>query len=187
MRGTVGSSNNKRLLHSLTAMNWRRERDSNPRYPCGYSGFQDHRHRPLGHPSASRFYCENGALSREAAARRALRLARASRSLTERLYERAQGRSGKMMKRSPNGACRRRGVRRSAAIVQGVRLTVTTGSAQIGPNGDVSSVDTQISTILNTNSFCTNWWPVHADRAEAAELQHQECLFRHPFVTCSST
>jgi hypothetical protein len=31
---------------------WRRERDSNPRYPCGYSGFQDHRHRPLGHPSA---------------------------------------------------------------------------------------------------------------------------------------
>ena len=31
---------------------WRRERDSNPRYPSGYSGFQDHRHRPLGHPSA---------------------------------------------------------------------------------------------------------------------------------------
>ncbi len=24
----------------------------NPRYPSGYSGFQDHRHRPLGHPSA---------------------------------------------------------------------------------------------------------------------------------------
>ena len=35
---------------------WRRERDSNPRYPCGYSGFQDHRHRPLGHPSARLFY-----------------------------------------------------------------------------------------------------------------------------------
>src|SRR5206468_8392069 len=33
---------------------WRRERDSNPRYPSGYSGFQDHRHRPLGHPSASK-------------------------------------------------------------------------------------------------------------------------------------
>src|SRR5215470_8161578 len=32
---------------------WRRERDSNPRYPFGYSGFQDHRHRPLGHPSAA--------------------------------------------------------------------------------------------------------------------------------------
>src|SRR6187431_1788883 len=31
---------------------WRRERDSNPRYPSGYSGFQDHRHRPLGHLSA---------------------------------------------------------------------------------------------------------------------------------------
>ena len=24
-------------------LRWRRERDSNPRYPCGYSGFQDHR------------------------------------------------------------------------------------------------------------------------------------------------
>src|SRR6185503_15036558 len=31
----------------------RRERDSNPRYGFPYSGFQDHRHRPLGHPSAS--------------------------------------------------------------------------------------------------------------------------------------
>ena len=33
---------------------WRRERDSNPRNPFGFSGFQDHRHRPLGHPSASK-------------------------------------------------------------------------------------------------------------------------------------
>ena len=33
---------------------WRRRRDSNPRYPSGYSGFQDRRHRPLGHPSASK-------------------------------------------------------------------------------------------------------------------------------------
>src|ERR1044071_3440969 len=32
---------------------WRRERDSNPRYPSGYSGFQDHRHRPLGHLSVT--------------------------------------------------------------------------------------------------------------------------------------
>jgi hypothetical protein len=32
---------------------WRRGRDSNPWYPSGYSGFQDHRHRPLGHPSDS--------------------------------------------------------------------------------------------------------------------------------------
>ena len=31
---------------------WRRERDSNPRYPFGYNGFQDRRHQPLGHPSA---------------------------------------------------------------------------------------------------------------------------------------
>jgi hypothetical protein len=34
--------------------NWRRERDSNPRHGFPYSGFQDHRHRPLGHPSASK-------------------------------------------------------------------------------------------------------------------------------------
>src|SRR5262245_38132341 len=38
---------------------WRRERDSNPRYPSGYSGFQDHRHRPLGHPSASKIRPES--------------------------------------------------------------------------------------------------------------------------------
>ena len=37
-----------------TEEGWRRERDSNPRYPLRYSGFQDHRHRPLGHLSARR-------------------------------------------------------------------------------------------------------------------------------------
>ena len=35
-------------------MIWRRERDSNPRNRFRFSGFQDHRHRPLGHPSASK-------------------------------------------------------------------------------------------------------------------------------------
>jgi hypothetical protein len=35
------------------AREWRRERDSNPRYPFGYNGFQDRRHQPLGHPSAA--------------------------------------------------------------------------------------------------------------------------------------
>ena len=35
-----------------TSWNWRRERDSNPRYPCGYSGFQDRLFQPLTHPSA---------------------------------------------------------------------------------------------------------------------------------------
>src|SRR4029077_16844242 len=34
---------------------WRRERDSNPRNRCRFSGFQDHRHRPLGHLSARSF------------------------------------------------------------------------------------------------------------------------------------
>jgi hypothetical protein len=33
---------------------WRRERDSNPRYPFGYNGFQDRRFQPLTHPSAAR-------------------------------------------------------------------------------------------------------------------------------------
>src|SRR5678815_3869055 len=32
---------------------WRRERDSNPRYPFGYSGFQDRLFQPLTHPSAT--------------------------------------------------------------------------------------------------------------------------------------
>jgi hypothetical protein len=31
---------------------WRRERDSNPRYPFEYNGFQDRRFQPLTHPSA---------------------------------------------------------------------------------------------------------------------------------------
>ena len=32
-------------------LQWRRRRDSNPRYQLGYSGFQDHRLKPLGHSS----------------------------------------------------------------------------------------------------------------------------------------
>src|SRR6185437_13113840 len=32
---------------------WRRARDSNPRYPFGYVGFQDRCHQPLGQLSAS--------------------------------------------------------------------------------------------------------------------------------------
>ena len=31
---------------------WRRERDSNPRYPFRHNGFQDRRYQPLTHPSA---------------------------------------------------------------------------------------------------------------------------------------
>src|SRR5258708_2843685 len=34
------------------ASDWRRERDSNPRYPFRYSGFQDRLFQPLTHPSA---------------------------------------------------------------------------------------------------------------------------------------
>ena len=39
----------------MSSLDWRRERDSNPRNPFGFSGFQDHRHRPLGHLSVSAF------------------------------------------------------------------------------------------------------------------------------------
>jgi hypothetical protein len=34
-----------------TTFCWRRGRDSNPRYPCGYNGFQDRRIQPLCHLS----------------------------------------------------------------------------------------------------------------------------------------
>src|SRR5213596_3350562 len=41
-----------RISAVVGILGWRRERDSNPRYPFGYNGFQDRRHQPLGHPSA---------------------------------------------------------------------------------------------------------------------------------------
>jgi hypothetical protein len=43
---------------------WRRERDSNPRHRFRCSGFQDHRHRPLGHPSRLRKRTSQGLLRR---------------------------------------------------------------------------------------------------------------------------
>ena len=40
-------------LYKLTfVLDWRKGRDSNPRYRFRYSGFQDRRLQPLGHPSA---------------------------------------------------------------------------------------------------------------------------------------
>src|ERR1035438_3772270 len=38
---------------------WRRARDSNPRYPFRYAGFQDRSHQPLGQLSVLPFYEEN--------------------------------------------------------------------------------------------------------------------------------
>ena len=43
-------------------MLWRRERDSNPRYPCGYTGFRDRRLQPLGHLSAYLYLWVRGPL-----------------------------------------------------------------------------------------------------------------------------
>src|SRR5438105_15952682 len=37
--------------HARTSTGMRRGWDSNPRKPCGFSGFQDRRIRPLCHPS----------------------------------------------------------------------------------------------------------------------------------------
>src|SRR5437667_9983797 len=41
------------LSRFIPASEWRRERDSNPRYGFPYSGFQDHPFQPLTHPSAA--------------------------------------------------------------------------------------------------------------------------------------
>ena len=45
------------LLATLLGMTeiWRRVRDSNPRYPSGYAGFQDRCHQPLGQLSVTLF------------------------------------------------------------------------------------------------------------------------------------
>ena len=50
-RKRTGISKIARRLRKLQTA-WRRERDSNPRYPCGHSGFQDRLFQPLTHPSA---------------------------------------------------------------------------------------------------------------------------------------
>ena len=42
---------------------WRRVRDSNPRYPSGYAGFQDRCHQPLGQLSAPIVLLQSGIFS----------------------------------------------------------------------------------------------------------------------------
>src|ERR1700677_4671364 len=46
-------SNEEAPTFSAFQTGWRRGRDSNPRYPFGYAGFQDRSHQPLGHLSAT--------------------------------------------------------------------------------------------------------------------------------------
>ena len=48
-KGTESSNSHYKLLIIKTL--WRRERDSNPRYPFRHNGFQDRRFQPLTHPS----------------------------------------------------------------------------------------------------------------------------------------
>ncbi len=49
-------ANGRNILYKLLIIKtpWRRGRDSNPRYPFRYAGFQDRSHQPLGHLSAVR-------------------------------------------------------------------------------------------------------------------------------------
>ena len=47
-------------LPTVRIETWRREWDSNPRYSHPYSGFQDRRLRPLGHPSILKFISKSG-------------------------------------------------------------------------------------------------------------------------------
>src|SRR5690348_5020258 len=53
----------KVCLRTVHRGKWRRRRDSNPRYPFGYNGFQDRRFQPLTHSSVSNFsvFCEPAA------------------------------------------------------------------------------------------------------------------------------
>jgi hypothetical protein len=46
-----GFHGERRREFSVVQTVWRRGRDSNPRYPFGYAGFQDRSHQPLGHLS----------------------------------------------------------------------------------------------------------------------------------------
>ena len=41
------------IAQNQNSENWRWERDSNPRNPCGLCSFQDCRFRPLSHPTKS--------------------------------------------------------------------------------------------------------------------------------------
>ena len=50
--GKLGTLSISKLLIIKYLTRWRRERDSNPRYPFRYNGFQDRRYQPLTHPSA---------------------------------------------------------------------------------------------------------------------------------------
>ena len=54
-RATLRISEAEEPTFSAAQTAWRRERDSNPRYGFPYSGFQDHRLKPLGHPSTPCF------------------------------------------------------------------------------------------------------------------------------------
>src|SRR5437764_15481187 len=54
LRGVGAVRRNPEHSRGNPANIWRRERDLNPRYPFGYSGFQDRPFQPLTHPSAAK-------------------------------------------------------------------------------------------------------------------------------------
>ena len=57
--GKRGGRNTGRLA-PISYLKWRREWDSNPRYPYGYTGFRDRRLRPLGHLSGANIISDFG-------------------------------------------------------------------------------------------------------------------------------
>ena len=58
----LGISEGISILQLADNKQWRRGRDSNPRYPFGYAGFQDRSHQPLGHLSGGYRFMKPGAL-----------------------------------------------------------------------------------------------------------------------------
>src|ERR1017187_7264555 len=53
LRPSRAISQELQAVFSAVQTAWRRERNSNPRYPFGYIGFQDRLFQPLTHPSAA--------------------------------------------------------------------------------------------------------------------------------------
>src|SRR3954454_15916849 len=56
MAGRVKNREDYTPETAAESYNWRRVRDSNPRYPLRYAGFQDRCHQPLGQLSVNVVY-----------------------------------------------------------------------------------------------------------------------------------
>ena len=127
---------------------WRRERDSNPRYPFGYSGFQDHPFRPLTHPSTARTHTdlvyrenpEEPSCARDAATDGELRCPHGASGPT-RWWEKAKEGHAEIQRgpfKLPSLFCcivlrRGRGGRCSSDFVRGLRIDLHRGEDRFQP------------------------------------------------------